>query len=97
MSLLSWVCQHHTGLGQRLFSDSIPWICCSLKAQGLVGLRDLWTITNLYSCVTCCQTQRGAVMSRGYLVVGGDIGGTNSRLKLYEVKEKDIGLTEGLR
>jgi glucokinase len=36
-------------------------------------------------------------MSRGYLVVGGDIGGTNSRLKLYEVKEKDIGLTEGLR
>lgn len=61
------------------------------------GRRDHGAMTNLYYCVTCCQTQRGAVMSRGYLVVGGDIGGTNSRLKLYEVKEKDIGLTEGLR
>jgi len=30
-----------------------------------------------------------------YLVIGGDVGGTNSRLALYELQEKDLQLKDG--
>jgi glucokinase len=32
-----------------------------------------------------------------YLVVGGDVGGTNCRLALYKVAASALGLREGVR
>lgn len=68
----------------------------------LLGTLVCCDIPGLVSRIYPRRAQRplssSSMASKSYLVVGGDVGGTNSRLKLYSIPSSGkIVLTEGQR